>query len=171
LLPEFNIKDIIANLFSAIIGGVMGFVQSIKDTIADIGVMGMIQNLALDLLKIFKKIVLFPQAVAAGAIGALSNLFSDPGEGFTTNFKKVFNAGDASIDSMKVQGDPKSGEEIKSKSEENAAGQASLASRAAEVGGNLVDASKNAVTNVGETIINTVMPHDRTSATVEGPYA
>lgn len=169
-LDSFSFADIVGGAFDFVTDTIIGFFASIKDTIANIGIAGMIQNLALDLLKIFKKIVLFPQAVAAGAIGALSNLFSDPGEGFTTNFKKVFNAGDASIDSMKVQGDPKSGEEIKQKSEENAAGQASLASRAAEAGGNLVDASKNAVTNVGDTIIQTISPNDRQGATVAGPY-
>jgi hypothetical protein len=173
--PEFNIKDIIANLFSAIIGGVMGFVQSIKDTIADIGVAGLVQNLALDLLKIFKKIILFPAAVAAGAIKGLAAAWpggKTPGEAFMEGFNRVFTMGDASIDSMKVQGDgmTESGEEIKSKSEENASGQASLASRAADTAGSVIDASKNAVTNVGDTIINTISPQDRTSATVDGPY-
>jgi hypothetical protein len=174
-LSNFSFADSIGQLFSAIIGGVMGFVQSIKDTIADIGVAGMVQNLALSLLKIFKKIILFPSAVAAGAVRGLAAAWpggKTPGEAFMEGFNKVFTMGDASIDSMKVQGDGmnESGEEIKSKSEENASGQASLASRAADTAGSVIDASKNAVTNVGETIINTISPHDRTSATVEGPY-
>jgi hypothetical protein len=174
-LSNFSFADSIGQLFSAIIGGVMGFVQSIKDTIADIGIMGMVQNLALDLLKIFKKIALFPTAVAAGAVKGLAAAWpggKTPGEAFMEGFNKVFTLGDAKIDAMKVQGDgmTESGEEIKATSEENAAGQASLASRAAEVGGNLVDASKNAVTNVGDTIIQTISPNDNTAATVAGPY-
>jgi hypothetical protein len=174
-LSNFSFADSIGQLFSAIIGGVMGFVQSIKDTIADIGIMGMVQNLALDLLKIFKKIALFPTAVAAGAVKGLAAAWpggKTPGEAFMEGFNKVFTLGDAKIDAMKVQGDgmTESGEEIKATSEENAAGQASLASRAAEAGGNLVDASKNAVTNVGDTIIQTISPNDNTAATVAGPY-
>jgi hypothetical protein len=162
-------------LFSAIIGGVMGFVQSIKDTIADIGIGGMVQNLALSLLKIFKKIISFPNAVAFGAIKGLAAAWpggKTPGEAFMEGFNKVFNAGDASIDSMKVQGDGmnESGEEIKSRSEENASGQASLASRAGAAVGDVVDASTSAVTNVGDTIIQTLSPADRNQATVAGPY-
>lgn len=174
-LSNFSFAESIGQLFSAIIGGVLGFVQNIKDTIADIGIMGMVQNLALELLKIFKKIALFPTAVAAGAVKGLAAAWpggKTPGEAFMEGFNKVFTMGDAKIDAMKVQGDgmTESGEEIKTTSEENAAGQASLASRAAEAGGNLVDASKNAVTNVGDTIIQTISPNDRQGATVAGPY-
>lgn len=174
-LSNFSFAESIGQLFSAIIGGVLGFVQKIKDTIADIGIMGMVKNLALDLLKIFKKIALFPTAVAAGAVMGLEAAWpggDTPGEAFMKGFNKVFTMGDAKIDAMKVQGDgmTESGEEIKTTSEENAAGQASLASRAAEAGGNLVDASKNAVTNVGDTIIQTISPNDRQGATVAGPY-
>ena len=173
--PEFNIQEIIGNLFSALIGGVMGFVQSIKDTIADIGIAGMVQNLALDLLKIFKKIISFPSAVAAGAIKGLAAAWpggKTPGEAFMEGFNRVFTLGDASIDSMKVQGDgmTESGEEIKQKSEENASGQASLASRAGAAMGDVVDASTSAVTNVGDTIIQTISPADNVGATVAGPY-
>ena len=174
-LSNFSFAESIGQLFSAIIGGVLGFVQNIKDTIADIGIMGMVQNLALELLKIFKKIALFPTAVAAGAVAGLAAAWpggKTPGEAFMEGFNKVFTMGDAKIDAMKVKGDgmTESGEEIKARSEENAAGQASLASRAAEAGGNLVDASKNAVTNVGDTIIQTISPNDRQGATVAGPY-
>ena len=174
-LSNFSFAESIGQLFSAIIGGVLGFVQNIKDTIADIGIMGMVQNLALELLKIFKKIALFPTAVAAGAVAGLAAAWpggKTPGEAFMEGFNKVFTMGDAKIDAMKVKGDgmTESGEEIKARSEENAAGQASLASRAADAGGNLVDASKNAVTNVGDTIIQTISPNDRQGATVAGPY-
>lgn len=174
-LSNFSFADSIGQLFSAIIGGVLGFVQNIKDTIADIGIGGMVANLALELLKIFKKIVLFPTAVAAGAVKGLAAAWpggKTPGEAFMEGFNDVFTMGDAKIDSMKVQGDGmnESGEEIKATSEENAAGQASLAARAAEAGGNLVDASRNAVTNVGDTVIQTFTPNDRAAATVAGPY-
>ena len=174
-LSGFSFADSIGQLFSAIIGGVMGFVQSIKDTIADIGIAGMVQNLALSMLKVFKKIVLFPHAVAVGAVRGLAAAWpggKTPGEAFMEGFNKVFTLGDASIDSMKVKGDgmTESGEEIKSKSEENASGQASLASRAGAAVGDVVDASTSAVTNVGDTIIQTLSPADRNQATVAGPY-
>ena len=173
--PEFNIANIIGNLFSALIGGVLGFVQSIKDTIANIGMMGMVQNLALELVKIFKKIILFPTAVAAGAVKGLAAAWpggKSPGEAFMEGFNKVFTMGDAKIDSMKVQGDGmnESGEEINAKSAENAAGQAGLAARASDAAGNLLDASKNVVNNVGDTVIQQFKPNDRAAMSVAGPY-
>ena len=174
-LESFSFKEIVGGAFDFVTDTIINFFAAIKDTIADIGIMGIVQNLALDLLKIFKKIALFPTAVAAGAVKGLAAAWpggKTPGEAFMEGFNKVFTMGDAKIDAMKVQGDgmTESGEEIKTKSEENAAGQASLASRAAEAGGNLVDASKNAVTNVGDTIIQTISPNDRQGATVAGPY-
>lgn len=174
-LSNFSFADSIGQLFSAIIGGVLGFVQNIKDTIADIGIGGIVKNIGINLLKIFKKIATFPTAVAAGGLGAIAAALpggKTPMEGFTEKFNSVFKAGDAALDNLKVKADGKTadGEEIKTTSEENAAGQASLASRAAEAGGNLVDASKNAVTNVGDTIIQTIAPNNNTAATVAGPY-
>jgi len=123
-LDSFSFKDLIANLFTSITDTIVGFIGSIKDSIADIGIGGLIQNVALNLLKIFKKIVTFPSAVASGAMHAIAAAMpggETPGEGFMRGFNKVFTAGDDSIDSMKVQGDGlnEKGEEIKSMSGEN----------------------------------------------------
>ena len=120
-LNSFSFSELIGNLFTSITDTIVGFIGSIKDSIADIGIGGLIQNVALDLLKIFKKIVLFPSAVGAGAVGALSNIFGDPVQGFQDGFARAFTMGDDSIDSMKVQGDGmnEKGEEIKSISAEN----------------------------------------------------
>jgi hypothetical protein len=120
-LDSFSFSELIGQLFTSITDTIVGFIGSIKDSIADIGIGGLIQNVALNLLKIFKKIVTFPAAVAAGAVGAVANLFGDPIQGFQDGFNRVFTAGDDSIDSMKVQGDGlnEKGEEIKSMSGEN----------------------------------------------------
>ena len=120
-LDSFSFSELIGQLFTSITDTIVGFIGNIKDSIADIGIGGLIQNVALNLLKIFKKIVTFPHAVAAGAIGAVANLFGDPIQGFQDGFNKVFTMGDSAIDSMKVQGDGmnEKGEEIKSMSGEN----------------------------------------------------
>jgi hypothetical protein len=120
-LDSFSFSELIGQLFTSITDTIVGFIGNIKDSIADIGIGGLIQNVALNLLKIFKKIVTFPHAVAAGAIGAVANLFGDPVQGFQDGFNKVFTLGDSAIDSMKVQGDGmnEKGEEIKSMSGEN----------------------------------------------------
>ena len=175
-LESFSFAEIVGGAFDFVTDTIINFFALMRDTIADIGIGGIVKNIGINLLKVFKKIAMFPSAVAAGGFAALSAALpggETPMEGFTRGFNAVFTAGDAALDNLKVKADgmTASGEEIKSKSEENAAGQASLSSKVADAGGNLVDASKNAVTNVGETIINTVMPQDRTSATVEGPYA
>jgi len=123
-LDSFSFSELIGQLFTSITDTIVGFIGSIKDSIADIGIGGLIQNVALNLLKIFKKIVTFPAAVASGAMHAIAAAMpggETPGEGFMRGFNKVFTAGDDSIDSMKVQGDGlnEKGEEIKSMSGEN----------------------------------------------------
>jgi hypothetical protein len=67
---------------------------------------------------------MFPLAVAAGAVGALAGAFSidsSASEGFMDAFNKVMSAGDATLDSMKIQGDGKdeNGDDILEKSGEN----------------------------------------------------
>ena len=169
-LDAFSFSDMIGDLFTSITDTIVGFIGGIKDSIADIGIGGLIKNVGLNLLKIFKKIVLFPSAVGAGAVGAISNLFSDPMEGFQDGFNKVFTMGDSAIDSMKIQGDgmTESGEEIKQISAENAQGQASNnANAAANVTAAAINNSKSSssvTTNVN------MSPQNRTSATIAGPY-
>lgn len=123
-LDSFSFSELIGNLFTSITDTIVGFIGSIKDSIADIGIGGLIQNVALNLLKIFKKIATFPLAVAAGAVAGLAAAWpggDSPGEAFMKGFNAVQSAGDAQIDSMKVQGDGmnEKGEEIKTMSGEN----------------------------------------------------
>jgi len=123
-LDSFSFSELIGNLFTSITDTIVGFIGSIKDSIADIGIGGLIQNVALNLLKIFKKIVTFPSAVASGAMHAIAAAMpggETPGEAFMNGFNKVFTMGDSAIDSMKVQGDGlnEKGEEIKTMSGEN----------------------------------------------------
>jgi len=171
ILDSFSFADLISNLFTSITDTIVGFIGSIKDSIANIGVVDTIGNIALELLKIFKKIATFPVAVAAGAAGALMNLFSDPAEGFTAGFSKVFNAGDESIDSMKVTGESSeaAGENIKALSEENAQGQAALNSNA---GANTnVAAVDNSKRSSSTTTIFQSQPVNRIGMTTGGAYA
>lgn len=171
MLDSFSFSDMISNLFTSITDTIVGFISNIKDSIADIGIGGLIQNVALNLLKIFKKIVTFPHAVAAGAIGAVANLFGDPVKGFQDGFNKVFTMGDAAIDSLKVQGSGggESGEEIKTTSAENSQVQSTLTSTqdkavtVTSVGGSSTSTSST-------TIVQTT-PFNRINNSTDGAYA
>jgi hypothetical protein len=172
-LDAFSFSDMISNLFTSITDTIVGFIGSIKDSIADIGIGATIANVALEMLKIFKKIATFPLAVAAGAVAGLAAAWpggDSPGEAFMKGFNKVQSFGDAQIDSMKIQGDgmTESGEEIKQTSAENAQGQASNnANAAANVTAAAINNSKSSssvTTNVN------MSPQNRTAATIAGPY-
>jgi hypothetical protein len=172
-LDAFSFSDMISNLFTSITDTIVGFIGSIKDSIADIGIGATIANVALEMLKIFKKIATFPLAVAAGAVAGLAAAWpggDSPGEAFMKGFNKVQSFGDAQIDSMKIQGDgmTESGEEIKQTSAENAQLQASNnANAAANVTAAAINNSKSSssvTTNVN------MSPQNRTAATVAGPY-
>ena len=92
-------------MFSKVTDIIVGFIDYIKETFAEVGFMGLVQNMSLSLLKIFKKILLFPTSLAAGtaaAIGAIWPGGKTPMEAFKSVFSKVFNAGDDAIDSMKT---------------------------------------------------------------------
>lgn len=125
-LSSFSFADMIQKLFDTIIDGVMGFIQKVKTAISEIGVGGLIKNALLEIGKIFKKIITFPHAVAAGAAGAIKGAF-DPRisamEGFKKGFDAVFNFGDDAIDSLKAKADGgdsgANGEEMQQLSEEN----------------------------------------------------
>jgi hypothetical protein len=172
-LDAFSFSDMISNLFTSITDTIVGFIGSIKDSIADIGIGATIANVALEMLKIFKKIATFPLAVATGAVAGLAAAWpggDSPGEAFMKGFNKVQSFGDAQIDSMKIQGDgmTESGEEIKQTSAENAQLQASNnANAAANVTAAAINNSKSSssvTTNVN------MSPQNRTAATVAGPY-
>ena len=114
------------DMYMGIIDGVMGFIDKIKTAVSEIGVGGLIKNAMLEMAKIYKKIILFPQAVSAGAIGAIKGAF-DPRmsamEGFKKGFDAVFSFGDEAIDNLKAKagGDNGAGEgaEMQELSEEN----------------------------------------------------
>lgn len=125
-LSSFSFADMIQTLFDTIIHGVMGFIDKIRTAISEVGVGGLIKNAMVELLKIFKKIMTFPHAVAAGAVGAIKGAFNPSKsamEGFKEGFEKVFNFGDAAIDSLKAKADGgdsgANGEEMQQLSEEN----------------------------------------------------
>ena len=169
-LDSFSFSDMIGNLFTSITDTIVGFIGSIKDSIADIGFGGMIANMGFELLKIFKKIATFPLAVAAGAVSGLAAAWpggDTPGEAFMKGFNKVQNFGDSSIDSMKIQGDGmnEKGEQIKTTSAENAQGQASLSSVGSS-NSTVAVADNSKKTNSTTTIINT-QPRDRISDTTQ----
>ena len=163
-LDAFSFKDLIANLFTSITDTIVGFIGNIKDSIADIGIGGLIQNVALNLLKIFKKIATFPLAVAAGAVKGLAAAWpggDTPGEAFMKGFNKVQSMGDVQIDSFKVQGDGMSekGEEIQVMSGENelerSNSQPTVASTVNAV------TSDNSTTRGGDTYVMAPSKHNR----------
>ena len=123
-LSSFSFEEIFSNLFTTIKDSVLSFVDTIMETVKNIDFMAEVQNLGLNILKIMKKILMFPSAVAAGAVAAISAAFpggQTPGEAFMEGFNKVFTAGDDAIDAMKVQGDGsmENGSEIQTTSAEN----------------------------------------------------
>tara|TARA_B100001093_G_scaffold162605_1_gene155012 strand:+ start:6232 stop:7959 length:1728 start_codon:yes stop_codon:yes gene_type:complete len=123
-LESFSFAEIFSNIFTTIKDTIIGFIDNIKDSIADIGMGDTIKNVSLSLLKILKKILLFPAAVAAGAVAGLAAAWpggKTPGEAFTDKFNKVFTLGDDTIDSFKVQGDglTERGEEVQVMSGQN----------------------------------------------------
>jgi len=130
-LDSFSFSEIIGNIFNFLTETIVGFFSSMSDAIQDIGFAGLIKNAMLSMVKIFKKIALFPSAVAAGGLAALAYAFpggKTPMEGFTEGFNKVFNAGDAAIDSLKSKADGlnSEGSIIKAKTEEGKMLQRSL---------------------------------------------
>ena len=105
MLDSFSFSELIGGLFTKVTDIIVGFISSIKESIANIGIGGMIKNISLNLLKIFKKIASFPSAVVAGAGAALAAAMpggKTPMEAFKEGFSAVFNAGDAKIDSLKA---------------------------------------------------------------------
>ena len=107
MLDSFSFKELIGGLFTKVTDILVGFIGSIREKIANIGIGGLIKNISLDLLKVFKKVAMFPTAVAAGGAAALAavpkSLFGgqSPVDAFKENFAKVFNGGDDLIDSLK----------------------------------------------------------------------
>jgi septum formation topological specificity factor MinE len=109
-LSSFSFSKIVGDAFDFVTDSIIQFFARLKDSIADIGIGGLIKNSMLQLLKIYKKIVTFPLAVAAGGLGAIAAMLPGgrtPMEGFKAGFNKVFNAGDAKLENMKSKADGK----------------------------------------------------------------
>lgn len=123
VLDSFSFVDLFTKIVDGITDMIVNTFQSIRDLIQDIGIGGIIRNVTLSLLKIMKKIAMFPAAVAAGGAAALGALLpggKSPAEAFTDTFKSVLNFGDDLVDSLKVQADGlnSEGELIDARSEE-----------------------------------------------------
>ena len=129
-LDSFSFSEIIGNVFNFLTETIVGFFSSMSDAIQDIGFAGLIKNAMLSMVKIFKKIASFPTAVAAGGAAALAAPFklANPITEFSNAFGRVFNAGDAAIDSLKTKADglASDGSIIAAKTEEGKALQANL---------------------------------------------
>ena len=109
-LKSFSFADMFDNLFDAIKNAVLGFFNTIRDSIADIGVGGIIKNIMLSLMSIFMKIAAFPKAIAAGALSAIAAAMpggESPKEAFSRKFNEVMSKGQASIDAMMAKRDGK----------------------------------------------------------------
>lgn len=87
---KFSFADFFDELFFMIADFYVEIVNQIRDTIADIGISGMLKNMALELALVFAKIVDFPIAIGKGAAAAL--LAAAPG-GKTPmdEFNRAFN--------------------------------------------------------------------------------
>jgi len=108
-LKSFSFSEFFDSIFDTVKNAVLGFMNRLRDSIADIGVGGIVKNIGLSLMGIFMKIAAFPTAVAAGAMSALANLLSKKGpmEAFSQKFNKVMSTGQATIDGMKSKNDGK----------------------------------------------------------------
>jgi len=122
-LDSFSFEEMFTNLINRITDTIVNTFRTIGDLIQDIGVSGIIRNVTLSLLKIMKKIAMFPVAVAAGGAAALGALLpggKSPTEAFSETFASVLNFGDDLIDGLKAQADGlnSEGELIDARSEE-----------------------------------------------------
>ena len=119
-----NVKEYLSKFLED--GGLTKMVQDLIDnvingikTLATMDFGAIIKNASLDLLKLIKKVALFPSAVAAGAAAALFNLLNDPKAAFIEAFNKKLSMGDAAIDAMKTPTGNMEGEEMIATSQEN----------------------------------------------------
>ena len=119
---KFSFADFFDRIYNLISDSIIHVLNRVRDTISDIGITGLIKNVGISLMQMFMKITAFPKAVAAGAVGALKNLFS-PVEGFTKAFNAKMANESAKIEAMeslkaKADGRTNDGGYIKGLSEE-----------------------------------------------------
>lgn len=107
-MKTFSFADFFDGIFDSIKNFFLGFFNTLRDQIQDIGVAGIIKNIMLSLLSVFMKIAAFPKAIAAGALSAIAAampLGESPGEAFSRKFNEVMSSGQATVDRMRTQSD------------------------------------------------------------------
>ncbi len=170
-LDSFSFSEMIGKLFTSITDTVIEFIGSIKESIADIGIGNTIRNVGLSILKLFKKVSLFPLAVATGGAAALAaglksafGFGMGPKQAFMEAFNNVMTAGDATIDSFKVQGDGlnEKGESVKAVSEEIELEKSKQAGRAAAAN-NIISSPTDNSKKSSTVIIQKAATPDRTA--------
>lgn len=120
MLRSFDLVE----MFQKIVDNMIYFIGDL----ATLDFKDIIKNVTLQLLKIAKKVAMFPAAVAAGGASALAAAIpggKSPGEAFMETFNSVMSVGDDMIDSLKTQaksGPFRSGEEMIQGSQENEQG-------------------------------------------------
>jgi hypothetical protein len=172
-LDSFSFSEMIGSLFTSLTDTIMDGIGSIKDQFEQLSIMDFIGNMTLGLVKILKKIAMFPLAVAAGAIGALAGAFSISGsaaEGFMNAFNKVMEFGDSTIDGFKAEVKPddstQKGAEIKQISEDVELSKASGNNQQAAL--NVMDASNKTSNVSGDTVILSAPAPNRIGASLGG---
>jgi len=149
MLRSFDLVEMFQNI-------VDNMITAIGD-LAKLDFKDIIKNVTLSLLKIAKKVAMFPLAVAAGgakALGALAPGGKTPGEAFMEGFNSVLSMGDDMIDSLKTQAPTESGQEMIQESQENeiGLGQAAGAMPTVITDASATDASDRRTTNTSVNI-------------------
>ena len=170
-LDSFSFSELIGKLFTSITDTVIEFIGSIKESIADIGIGNTIRNVGLSILKILKKVALFPLAVATGGAAALAaglksafGFGMGPKQAFMEAFNNVMTFGDDTIDSFKVKGDGlnEKGESVKAVSEEIELEKSKQAGRAAAAN-NIISSPTDNSKKSSTVIIQKAATPDRTA--------
>lgn len=119
MLRSFDLVE----MFQKIVDNMIVFIGDL----ATLDFKDIIKNVTLQLLKIAKKVAMFPVAVAAGGASALAAALpggKSPSEAFMETFNSIMSVGDDMIDSLKTQAKsgPFVGEEMIQGSQENEQG-------------------------------------------------
>ena len=75
---KFSFADFFDDLFFMVADFYVEIINQIRDTIADIGIGGMLKNMTLELMMVFARILDFPIAVGKGGMAALKSAFKGP---------------------------------------------------------------------------------------------
>ena len=107
-MKTFSFADFFDGIFDSIKNFFLGFFNTLRDQIQDIGIGGIIKNIMLSLLSVFMKIAAFPKAIAMGALSAIAAAMpggESPGEAFSRKFNEVMTKGQATVDKLKSKSD------------------------------------------------------------------